>query len=330
MLWAEGNTGAMTMSSSTVTERQVSVSTQAETLPALKRVMKVRAAPGGHWVGDGFPVKTMFSYSDTPEISPFILMDYAGPKLFSPSATRRGVGEHPHRGFETVTIVYSGEVDHRDSGGNSGRIGPGDVQWMTAGSGVVHEEMHSREFTERGGVFEAIQLWVNLPARHKMTAPRYQTILSRDIAEVALPEDAGTLRVIAGRFGDVEGPAKTFSPVELWQLALKPGTSTVLNLPSGHAGALFAMKGNIRVNGAEHVRETEFVVLDREGEGIQIATESGATVLILGGEPIGEPVAGYGPFVMNTEGEIRQAIVDYQSGRMGHLGPQKRAREDFA
>ena len=310
------------MSNSTVKDREFFVSAQAESLPELKRVLRVRVAPGGHWVGDGFPVKTMFSYGDTPEISPFILMDYAGPKLFTPSDTRRGVGEHPHRGFETVTIVYSGEVDHRDSGGNSGRIGPGDVQWMTAGSGVVHEEMHSPAFTKAGGVFEAVQLWVNLPARHKMTPPRYQTILSQDIAEIALANDAGTLRIIAGKFGGVEGPAKTFSPVTLWQLTLKPGKSTVLNMPAGHAAALFPMKGNIVVNAESRVREGEFVLLDREGEGFQIAADAGATVLVLGGEPINESVAGYGPFVMNTEGEIRQAIADYQSGRMGHLGPK--------
>lgn len=289
-------------------------------LPELKRVLSVKRPPQGHWVGDGFPVRTMFSYGDTPEISPFILMDYAGPLTFPPSEKRRGVGEHPHRGFETVTIVYSGEVDHRDSGGNAGRIGPGDVQWMTAGSGVVHEEMHSPAFAKSGGVFEAIQLWVNLPRRHKMTAPRYQTILAADIAEAKLPDAAGAVRVIAGAFAGARGPAKTFSPVELWQVQLDAGKSTVLDLPQGHAAALFVLRGSVVVNGTP-ARLNEFVVLGTAGEGIQIASEPGATLLLLGGEPIEGRVVGYGPFVMNSEDEIRQAIADYQSGRMGHLTP---------
>jgi redox-sensitive bicupin YhaK (pirin superfamily) len=231
------------------------------------------------------------------------------------------VGEHPHRGFETVTILYSGEVEHRDSGGGGGKIGPGDVQWMTAGSGVVHEEMHSWDYTKQGGLFEAIQLWVNLPARLKMTAPKYQTLLAGDIPEVALPGDAGTVRVIAGEFGAIEGPAETFTPMNLWDARLKGGRGAMFSTQAGHTGAIFVLKGKITVNGTAAARESEFVLLDCKGEDFRIDAETDATLLLLSGEPIDEPVFGYGPFVMNNEAEIGRAITDYQSGRMGHLKP---------
>ena len=289
-----------------------------EAIPEVKRVVEVRQAPHGHWVGDGFPVRTIFAYDKAQETSPFLLMDYAGPLNFEPAYKRRGVGEHPHRGFETVTILYSGEVEHRDSAGGGGKIGPGDVQWMTAGSGVVHEEMHSEAYTESGGPFEAIQLWVNLPARLKMTTPKYQTLLSAQIPDVALAGDAGRVRVIAGQFGSANGPADTFTPMNLWDVRLKDGHSASFTTPSGHTGAVFVLKGKVTVNGAK-ARESEFVLLDRKGEGIRIDAESEATLLILSGEPIDEPVFGYGPFVMNNEAEIRRAMADYQSGQMGHL-----------
>ena len=288
------------------------------TIPELKEVSAPRPAPQGHWVGDGFPVRTIFAYDDRA-VSPFLLMDYAGPLMFPPSDTRRGVGEHPHRGFETVTIMYSGEVEHRDSSGSSGKIGPGDVQWMTAGSGVVHEEMHSVDYSKRGGLFEAIQLWVNLPARHKMTTPRYQTLLNQDIPEVQLAGDAGSARIIAGALGDAKGPAKTFTPVNLWDVRLKAGKRAVLELPEGHMTAVFVLKGSVHVNGSAKVGASEFVTFGRSGAGIQIDADTDTTLLVLGGEPIDEPVFGYGPFVMNTEAEIRGAIEDYRSGRMGHL-----------
>ena len=290
------------------------------TLPELKTVSEPRPAPQGHWVGDGFPVRTIFAYDD-PDVSPFLLMDHAGPAVFPPSEKRRGVGEHPHRGFETVTIMYSGEVEHRDSGGASGKIGPGDVQWMTAGSGVVHEELHSVEYSKRGGPFEAIQLWVNLPARHKMTAPNYQTLLARDIPEVFLNDGAGTARIIAGALKDAKGPAKTFTPVNLWDVRLKAGKNTVLELPVGQMAALFVLKGGVRVNGSTKVGPSEFVILGRGGAGVGIDADAEWTLLVLGGEPLEEPVVGYGPFVMNTAAEIQRAIEDYRSGRMGHLAP---------
>ena len=290
------------------------------TIPELKTVSQPRPAPQGHWVGDGFPVRTIFSYDDR-EVSPFLLMDHAGPAVFPPSEKRRGVGEHPHRGFETVTIMYSGEVEHRDSSGSSGKIGPGDVQWMTAGSGVVHEEMHSFDYSKRGGPFEAIQLWVNLPARDKMTTPNYQTLLARDIPEVQLAGDAGTARIIAGALGDAKGPAKTFTAVSLWDVRLKAGKGSLFELPAGHMAALFVLKGSVTVNGAAKVGASAFVTFSRDGAAIQIDADADATLLVLGGEPIDEPVFGYGPFVMNTEVEIRRAIDDYRSGRMGHLSP---------
>ena len=190
----------------------------------MKAIQGVYSAPRQHWVGDGFPVRSLFSYdSHGKHTSPFLLFDYAGPMDFTPAARPRGVGQHPHRGFETVTIVYDGEVTHRDSTGAGGMIGPGDVQWMTAASGIIHEEFHSPEFTRKGGRFEVVQLWVNLPAKDKMTAPGYQTLLNRDIPTVALPDGAGTLRVIAGEYAGQRGPARTFTPIDVWDVRLKQG-----------------------------------------------------------------------------------------------------------
>jgi redox-sensitive bicupin YhaK (pirin superfamily) len=290
-----------------------------ETMPELKQVAAVRAAPGGHWVGDGFPVRTVFGYDNAEAVSPFLLLDYAGPFPFPPSDKRRGVGEHPHRGFETVTILYSGEVEHRDSSGGGGKIGPGDVQWMTAGSGLVHEEMHSWEYTKSGGPFEAIQLWVNLPARLKMTPPKYQTLTTGQIPEVPLADGAGTVRVIAGAYAGAKGPAETFTPIDLWDVRLKAGHGTLLTIAPGQNASVFVLKGKVRINGATKAEDAQLVLLDRKGESVRVDADSDASLLILSGEPIDEPVFGYGPFVMNNEAEIRKAIADYQSGRMGHL-----------
>lgn len=288
-------------------------------IPELRAVTAVHRPPAGHWVGDGFPVRTVFSYDDAAPVSPFLLMDYAGPYEFAASEQRRGVGEHPHRGFETVTVVYSGEVDHRDSGGGGGRIGPGDVQWMTAGAGVVHEEMHSWEYTRRGGPFEAIQLWVNLPKRLKMTEPRYQTLRAQDIPGVALPGAAGAVRVIAGEFNGVRGPAQTFTPVALWEIQLNAGHGAVVPVRATDNVSLFVLRGTIRINGSKEAKPAEFVQFGASGEALRIDAGSDALVMVLSGEPIPDPVFGYGPFVMNTEDEIRIAISDYRSGRMGHL-----------
>ncbi len=286
----------------------------------MKKVISIERQPSAHWVGDGFPVSTIFSFDTLGyRISPFLLLDYAGPVQFGPSDQPRGVDEHPHRGFETVTIVYQGELEHRDSAGNSGKIGPGDVQWMTAASGVVHEEKHSREFTRRGGTLEMAQLWVNLPAEHKMGPPAYQTILDRQIPSVELPDDAGTVRVIAGDFGGVKGPAQTFTPINLWDLRLTSLSRAELVLPRGYTAALFVRHGEVVLTDSERVREMDLAMLTREGERLRISARDDASVLVLNGAPIDEPVAAYGPFVMNRKTEITQAIDDYHSGRLGRL-----------
>jgi len=286
----------------------------------MKSIRGVYSAPQQHWVGDGFPVRSLFSYnSHGAHLSPFLLLDYAGPAQFAPSHTPRGVGEHPHRGFETVTIVYQGEVEHRDSTGAGGKIGPGDVQWMTAAGGILHDEFHSQAFTERGGTLEMVQLWVNLPAKDKMSAPGYQTLLKADIPDVALPEAAGRVRVIAGAYDGHRGPARTFTPMDVWDVRLKQGAQTRFDIAAGRTLALVVLHGAIVVNGDAAVRPGQFAQLSREGVGVQVEAQEDATVLLLSGEPIDEPIAGYGPFVMNTREEIAQAMADFNSGRFGRI-----------
>jgi quercetin 2,3-dioxygenase len=272
-----------------------------------------------HWVGDGFPVRSLFSYrGDAAATDPFLLLDYAEPYEFPPAPAHRGVEEHPHRGFETVTIVFQGELEHRDSAGNSGSIGPGDVQWMTAASGVVHEEFHSAAFTARGGTFEVVQLWVNLPAKLKMSPPRYQEIRAAQIPVVPLAGGAGTARIIAGELGGTRGPAQTFTPVNLWNLELSAGKSVELPVPDGQTTMLAVRHGRVIVEG-EPVSGGEVAQWERGGDAILLDVTEDAAGLLLAGQPIGEPIAAQGPFVMNTTGEIRQAIADFQSGRMGSL-----------
>ncbi len=286
----------------------------------MKKILEIHKSPAQHWVGDGFPVRTILSSQRLGEaISPFLLLDYGGPVEFPPTQQALGVDEHLHRGFETVTIVYHGELEHRDSTGNQGHIGPGDVQWMTAASGIVHEEKHAREFAKRGGLFEMVQLWVNLPAKFKMSPPGYQTLLNRDIPVVNLANESGTVRVIAGNFHSVNGPARTFTPINLWDMRLKAGSRTELNLPSGYTTALVSLRGKAVLNGTEKVSAAELALFDRKGEDVTIEAKDDAIILVLNGEPIDEPVVSYGPFVMNTQEEIRQAILDYQSGRMGRI-----------
>lgn len=286
----------------------------------MKKLMGIHRGAEAHWVGDGFPVRTLFSHQESgPIVSPFLMLDYAGPAEFPPADRPRGVGEHPHRGFETVTIVYQGELEHRDSGGNHGKIGPGDVQWMTAASGVVHEEWHERAFTRRGGVLEMVQLWVNLPAKDKMSAPRYQEILAAQIPNVDL-DGAGTARVIAGEFRGVRGPARTFTPITALDLRLRAGARVEIDAPEGHSTLVLVLKGQVATAG-HAVEEAALAIFDREGEGVVVEASGDATVLVLGGALIDEPVVAYGPFVMNTEEEIRQAMQDYRSGRMGRLEP---------
>ena len=277
--------------------------------------------PGStHMVGDGFPVRNLFPSNDLDrEVSPFLMLDYAGPRYFSPTDHPRGVGEHPHRGFETVTIVYEGVVAHRDSAGNAGVIGPGDVQWMTAASGVVHEEFHEKAFAKKGGTLHAIQLWVNLPRASKMAAPGYQTILNADIPAVALEGGAGRLRVIAGSFEGHAGPARTFTPVELYDLELKAGRTVALTFPEGHNASLFILQGRASANGSQAAGEAELIVCRRTGSQVVVEAREDTRLLVMSGEPIEEPIARYGPFVMNTREELVQAVQDYQAGKMGHL-----------
>jgi hypothetical protein len=286
----------------------------------IKSVTGVYKPGSTHIVGDGFPVRNIFPSHDlTEEISPFLLLDYAGPAYFSPTGQSRGVGEHPHRGFETVTIVYQGAVAHRDSAGNAGIIGPGDVQWMTAASGVVHEELHEPAFAKQGGTLQMIQLWVNLPRIAKMCAPRYQTLLNDDIPQSNPGENGGLLRVIAGEYQDMKGPARTFTPVHLYDLRLPTGHQVELSLPDGFNTGVFVLGGVLMVNRAQKVGEAEMALCDPRGTQLHLEAIEEATVLVLSGEPIHEPVARMGPFVMNTEEELVQAVNDYRAGKMGHL-----------
>lgn len=290
----------------------------------MKQILTTYSTPQGHWVGDGFPVRSLLSYDrmGANNISPFLLLDYAGPAQFPPGTRRRGVGQHPHRGFETVTLVLKGELEHRDSTGSGGLTGEGDVQWMTAGAGIVHEEFHSPAFTQRGGVLEMVQLWVNLPARDKDTPAAYQTLLDRDIPAVSLGDYVGTLRVIAGECQGHFGPAKTFTSMNVWDVILEPGADVPLPAPDGHTAMVVVLKGTVLANGSEVLHEAEVACFDRQDQGLQLESNNDARLLVLTGEPINEPVVGHGPFVMNSEAEIHQAIADFQSGKFGTLQRQ--------
>ena len=286
----------------------------------MKKLSFIRRTEERHWVGDGFPVRSLFSYNDLgQDISPFLLLDYAGPENFPPSTHRRGVGAHPHRGFETVTIVYSGEVEHRDSSGGGGTIGPGDVQWMTAASGLIHEEFHGTAFAQRGGPFEMVQLWVNLAAKDKTAPPAYQSISNTDIPQVELPSGAGVVRVIAGEYQDKRGPARTFSPMNVWDVRLTRGAREEFHVPAGWTTALVVLKGEVRFGTGEIAGPAELAVFARDEDAFEIEALKDATILVLNGKPLNEPIAGMGPFVMNTQAEIEQAMADYRSGRMGRL-----------
>jgi len=291
----------------------------------MKKILSIEKAENGHWVGDGFLVRTIFSYQNLAEQrSPFLLLDYAGAAEFPPSdSPPRGVGVHPHRGFETVTVVYQGELEHRDSAGNHGRIGPGDVQWMTAASGIMHEEKHAPEFTKRGGTLEMAQLWVNLPAKFKMSAPGYQTILAGDIPSIALENGAGSLRVIAGEFHGTKGPARTFTPIDVWDLYLRAGQQLSFQVTDGYTSALAVLKGAAVVSKSESVGPVQVALLERSGDTLMIEAVSDATILVLNGEPIDEPVVGYGPFVMNTRanrGSVRR-FTQWKIGKIGEAWP---------
>lgn len=281
---------------------------------------KLRRAPHPHWVGDGFPVRTLFSYGDGPTVSPFLLLDYAAPQHFEPARTPRGVGPHPHRGFSTVTIVFAGELAHRDSAGHGGTIGPGDVQWMTAANGVVHEEFHSEAFTASGGPMEMVQLWVNLPGKHKRSPPSYQDLRATATPTVPLPNERGRVRVIAGTFGDATGPARSVTPVALWDVALDDGASVPLaEVPTTWTRMVLVRRGAVRSEGLQAGPGELLHWAPGSAATEAIAAAPGTECVVLAGEPIPEPVVGYGPFVMNTRAEIQEAIADFERGAMGRL-----------
>jgi len=286
----------------------------------MKELRSIEKSSKMHWVGNGFPVRSVFDYNGLGrELSPFLLLDYAAPYQFPPGNERRGVGAHPHKGFETVTVAYQGELEHRDSSGGGGKIGAGDVQWMTAGRGIVHEEFHSREFAQKGGTLQMVQLWVNLPAKDKSAKPGYQTLLKPQIPNVSLPQDAGAVRVIAGEFSEHKGPAKTFTPINLWDVNVRAGRSAELPLPSGHTTAFLVLQGAVLVNGGREAAEGDLAVFSRDGDRLRVEAKSDTKLLVMSGQPIAEPVVGQGPFVMNSRAEIQQAFEEYQLGRMGAI-----------
>lgn len=288
----------------------------------MKHLRHIHPSPDLHWVGNGFPAHSIFDYNGLGrELSPFLLLDYVAPHAFPPGDERRGVGAHPHKGFETVTVAYQGELEHRDSSGGGGLIGPGDVQWMTAGRGIVHQEFHSEDFTRRGGVLQMAQLWVNLRAADKVAPPRYQTLLAKDIPRASLPHGAGEARIIAGQLGEVRGPALTFTPIQLWDLSLRAAGQVELPLTDGHSTALLVTEGSVLAPDGRKAVAGDLAVYSREGATLPLSVETDSRLLLMSGEPIDEPLVGYGPFVMNSLDEIQQAYEEYQQGRMGDLLP---------
>lgn len=286
----------------------------------MKAIQRIHHSSATHWVGNGFPVRSVFDYNGLGrDLSPFLLLDYAPPHTFQPGNEKRGVGAHPHKGFETVTVVYQGELEHRDSSGGGGKIGPGDVQWMTAGKGIIHEEFHSEDFTRQGGPLQMVQLWVNLRAKDKSALARYQTLLKGDIPVQSLPDAAGSIRVIAGSFDSHAGPAQTFSPINLWDVSLNAGATTTLPLPEGHTAAFLLLSGQVNVHEECEANEGDLVTFKRKGASITIHARKNSQLLVMAGEPIEEPIVAYGPFVMNSQAEIQEAFQQYQAGEMGEL-----------
>lgn len=282
-----------------------------------KELIKIHRSSGMHWVGNGFPVRSVFDYNGLGrELSPFLLLDYAAPHDFPPGGGKRGVGAHPHKGFETVTVAYQGELEHRDSSGGGGKIGAGDVQWMTAGNGILHEEFHSADFTRNGGTLQMVQLWVNLRAEDKSAPAGYQTLLKNDIPEVKFPDEAGTIRIIAGQFGDTRGIARTFTPINLWDLKLSTGKTAELPIPEGHTTALLILSGTVEIGG-QTTGEGDLAQLSRHGETVSLHATGDSQILVMSGEPIDEPIVGQGPFVMNSRAEIEEAYAEFQSGAFG-------------
>ncbi|MFM6905193.1 MAG: pirin family protein [Acinetobacter tjernbergiae] len=286
----------------------------------MKKILGIYQNKHMHWVGDGFPVYNLFSYDRLGQmISPFLLLDYAAPYRFEPTTAQQGVGTHPHRGFETVTIAYQGEVTHQDSSGGGGTIKAGDVQWMTAGGGVLHQEFHSPEFAHQGGWFEMVQLWVNLPAHSKMTPAKYQAIEAAQIQSISLDDVGSELRVIAGQYQERAGAATTFSPVNVWDGKIVAGQAHTFYVTEGHTTLLVVLSGEVILNDAQHIEAPSLVVLSREEIDFTIKAEQDSKFLILTGQPLNEPIEGYGPFVMNSKAEIKDAINDFNHGKFGSM-----------
>ncbi|MBS1747353.1 MAG: pirin family protein [Bacteroidetes bacterium] len=290
---------------------------------ATKNVEKIIAPATPHYVGDGFRVHNFIPGNEQrlsmQRMSPFIMLDYNSKFYFPPSKTPRGVGVHPHRGFETVTIAYKGKVAHHDSGGGGGVISEGDVQWMTAASGVLHKEYHEEVFSRKGGDFQVVQLWVNLPAKDKMSQPKYQAIENKNIHRYHVENNGGEIEVIAGQYKDVKGSATTFTPLHLFNAKLNKGAKTSFSFPENYNTALLVIEGNIIINAAEKVATDHLALFENKGESFTIEATENAFVLILSGEPIHETIAAHGPFVMNTQAEILQAFNDYNQGKFGYL-----------
>ena len=287
-----------------------------------RTIEKIIPPPPVHWVGDGFRVHNFIPGMGSltmERMSPFIMLDYNSKHYFAPSEVPRGVGVHPHRGFETVSIAYKGKVAHHDSFGNSGVIGEGDVQWMTASSGLLHKEYHEKGFSEQGGFFHMVQLWVNLPAKVKMSPPKYQAITNNEMGKYQLPDGAGVIEIIAGNYHDVKGPAFTFTPVTLMNARLEAGGKAAFSFPAGYNTCALVIEGSIIVNGTEKAGSDHFVLFRNDGDDFTIDASEKSIVLIMSGEPIDEPIAAHGPFVMNTQTEIMQAYADLNRGRFGFL-----------
>ncbi|ENX09183.1 pirin family protein [Acinetobacter courvalinii] len=286
----------------------------------MKKILGVYQNKHMHWVGDGFPVYNLFSYDRLGQsLSPFLLLDYAAPYRFDPTTAQHGVGSHPHRGFETVTIAYQGEVTHKDSSGGGGTIKAGDVQWMTAGGGILHQEFHSPEFAHEGGLFEMVQLWVNLPAHSKMTPAKYQAIEADQIQHITLDDAGSEMRIIAGQYQDVDGAATTFSPVNVWDGTIVQGQQHSFYVTEGHTTLLVLLSGKVSLNDDQSIEAPSLVVLSREDIEFSLKAEQDSKFLILTGQPLNEPIEGYGPFVMNSKAEIVEAVRDFNSGKFGHM-----------
>ncbi len=305
---------------SDMTQHATPLTAPRESVRAARPIQGIYTPPSLHWVGDGFRVAGYFGVipDAVKRLSPFLLLDYHPTYAYAPTSRRRGVGTHPHRGFETVTLAFEGSVEHKDSTGGGGIIGPGDVQWMTAAKGILHQEFHETSFGRRGGPFRMAQLWVNLPKANKMDAPGYQPLLASEMGEVTLENGAGRVRVVAGSYRGVRGPAKTFTPIDLFAVELRDKGKVDFDLPAHHNTAILVMKGEVTIGGAR-AKENDFVLFENVGERISASATTDAELLVMSGEPIDEPVVQYGPFVMNTPGEIRDAIRDFERGDFGSM-----------